>query len=188
VKRLERPLLKLALQDTNFPNSPNHPARQVLNLIEQYAVAADDQGKFFDAKLQRFLYLLVDRVCSRAGEDPGIFEMVRDSLEKVLLPILQIRRTRVARLQEACEGRESIRSARARVNAALERVWRDARCPPCCCACWMQAGASISCCWKCVRGRRARPGRQGWRCWTGCSRGSAPIWRYRGPGGRRRPC
>jgi diguanylate cyclase (GGDEF)-like protein len=121
VKRLERPLLKLALQDANFPNLPDHPARQVLNLIEQYAVAADDKGKFFDAKLQRFLYLLVDRVCARADEDPGIFEGVRDSLEKVLLPILQIRRTRVARLQEASEGRERIRSARTRVNAALEQ-------------------------------------------------------------------
>ncbi|MBT9539060.1 DUF1631 family protein [Thiobacillus sp.] len=121
VKRLERPLLKLALQDANFPNLPNHPARQVLNLIEQYAVAADDKGKFFDAKLQRFLYLLVDRVCARADEDPGIFEGVRDSLEKVLLPILQVRRTRVARLQEASEGRERIRSARTRVNAALEQ-------------------------------------------------------------------
>jgi len=120
VKRLERPLLKLALQDTNFPSLPDHPARQVLNLIEQYAVAADDKGKFFDAKLQRFLYLLVDRVCSRAAEDPGVFEMVRDSLEKVLLPILQIRRMRVARLQEASEGRERIRAARSRVNAALE--------------------------------------------------------------------
>ncbi len=120
VKRLERPLLKLALQDKDFPNFPDHPARQVLNLIEQYAVAADDKGKFFDAKLQRFLYLLVDRVCSRADDDPGIFELVRDSLEKVLLPILQIRRTRVARLQEASEGREGIRSARSRVNAALE--------------------------------------------------------------------
>jgi diguanylate cyclase (GGDEF)-like protein len=121
VKRLERPLLKLALQDTSFPNSPQHPARQVLNLIEQYAVAADDKGKFFDAKLQRFLYLLVDRVCSRADKDPGIFEQVRDHLEKVLLPILQIRRTRVARLQEASEGKERIRSARARVNLALEQ-------------------------------------------------------------------
>ena len=120
VKRLERPLLKLALQDTDFPSLPDHPARQVLNLIEQYAVAADDKGKFFDAKLQRFLYLLVDRVCSRAAEDPGVFEMVRDSLEKVLLPILQIRRMRVARLQEASEGRERIRAARSRVNAALE--------------------------------------------------------------------
>ena len=121
IKRLERPLLKLALQDKNFPNMPDHPARQVLNLIEQYAVAADDKGKFFDAKLQRFLYLLVDRVCSRADDEPGIFEVVRDNLERVLLPILQIRRTRVARLQEASEGRERIRTARAQVNQALEQ-------------------------------------------------------------------
>jgi diguanylate cyclase (GGDEF)-like protein len=121
MKRLERPLLKLALQDTNFPGSPDHPARQVLDLIEQYAVAADDQGRIFDAKLQRFLHRLVDRVCSQADDDPGIFEAVRDSLEKVLLPILQIRRTRVARLQEASEGRERIRAARTRVNAALEQ-------------------------------------------------------------------
>ncbi|HJX57467.1 MAG TPA: DUF1631 family protein, partial [Thiobacillus sp.] len=121
VKRLERPLLKLALQDADFPNLPDHPARQVLNLIEQYAVAADDQGRIFDAKLQRFLYLLVDRVCSQADADPGIFGTVRDSLEKVLLPILQIRRTRVARLQEACEGRARISAARTRVNAALEQ-------------------------------------------------------------------
>ena len=121
VKRLERPLLKLALQDTEFPTLPDHPARQVLNLIEQFAVAADDSGKLFDAKLQRFLFLLVDRICKRADADPGIFETVRDNLEKVLLPILQIRRTRIARLQEACEGRERIRSARSQVNAALEQ-------------------------------------------------------------------
>ena len=120
VKRLERPLLKLALRDTRFPATPDHPARQVLNLIEQFAVAADDQGKFFDAKLQRFLYLLIDRVCSRAEEDPGVYDLVRDSLAKVLLPILQTRRARVARLQEASEGRERVRTARARVNAALE--------------------------------------------------------------------
>ncbi|HEY9146807.1 MAG TPA: DUF1631 family protein [Thiobacillus sp.] len=121
VKRLERPLLKLALQDPGFPSVPDHPARQMLNIIEQYAVAADDQGRIFDAKLQRFLSLLVDRVCDEADTDSGIFERVRDTLEKVLLPILQIRRTRVARLQEACEGRERIRSARARVNAVLEQ-------------------------------------------------------------------
>jgi len=121
MERLERPLLKLALQDPDFPALPEHPARQVLNLIEQYAVAADDKGRIFDAKLQRFLTLLVDRICSQADDDPGIFEGVRDSLEKVLLPILQIRRTRVARLQEASEGRERIRAARTRVNAALEQ-------------------------------------------------------------------
>jgi diguanylate cyclase (GGDEF)-like protein len=121
MERLERPLLKLALQAPDFPAMPDHPARQVLNLVEQYAVAADDKGRFFDAKLQRFLDLLVDRICIQADSDPGIFEGVRDSLEKVLAPILQIRRTRVARLQEASEGRERIRVARTRVNAALEQ-------------------------------------------------------------------
>ncbi|HEY9097657.1 MAG TPA: DUF1631 family protein [Thiobacillus sp.] len=121
VKRLERPLLKLALQDPHFPDKSDHPARQVVNLIEQFAVAADDGGKFFDAKLQRFLFLLVDRICNRADEDPGIYETVRDNLEKVLPPILQIRRTRIARMQEACEGRERIRSARLNVNHALEQ-------------------------------------------------------------------
>lgn len=120
IKRLERPLLKLALQDARFPSMPDHPARQVLDRIEQFAAAADDKGRFFDPKLQRFLYLLVDRICSRADADPGVFEAVRDSLDKVLPPILQIRRTRVARLQEASEGRERVRMARLRVNEALE--------------------------------------------------------------------
>ncbi|MDP2029287.1 MAG: DUF1631 family protein [Thiobacillus sp.] len=175
VKRLERPLLKLALQDTNFPNLPDHSARQVVNLIEQYAVAADDKGKFFDAKLQRFLYLLVDRVCSRADADPGIFEMVRDSLEKVLLPILQIRRTRVAHLQEACEGRERIRSARTRVNAALEQRLAGREVPGMLLACWMRDGASISSCWRCARGRRVNHGTQAWRCWIVCSPCSVPL-------------
>lgn len=120
MRRLERPLLKLALQDPRFPADPDHPARQMLDLIEQYAVAADDKGQIFDAKLHRFLSLLVDKVCERAEDDFGIFDVVRDSLERVLQPILQIRRTRVARMQEASEGRERIRAARMRVNAALE--------------------------------------------------------------------
>lgn len=121
LQRMEKPLLKLALQDASFPDMPDHPARQVINLIEQFTVAADDDGKLFDAKLRRFLFLLVDRIVSRADEDPGIFVTVREQLAKVLGPILQIRRTRIARMQEACEGRDRIRSARSRVNAALEQ-------------------------------------------------------------------
>lgn len=119
--RMERPLLKLALQDASFPDMPDHPARQVINLIERFTVAADDEGTLFDAKLRSFLFLLMDRVASRADEDPGIFVTVREQLSRVLGPILQIRRTRIARMQEACEGRDRIRSARARVNLALEQ-------------------------------------------------------------------
>lgn len=121
LKRMEKSLLKLALQDASFPDMPDHPARQVINLIEQFTVAADDDGKLFDAKLKRFLFLLVDKIDDRADQDPGIFAAVREQLMKVLGSILQIRRARIARMQEACEGRDRIRSARSRVNAVLEQ-------------------------------------------------------------------
>lgn len=119
LKRLERPLLKLALHDGSFLDSPDHPARTVINLIDQYAVAADDQGKFYDAKLLRFLSLLVDRICAQPEPDIGIYEMVRERLAKVLEPIRLARGNRVFRLQETCEGREQVRRARAQVSAAL---------------------------------------------------------------------
>lgn len=120
LKRLERPMLKLALRDGSFMDSLEHPARAVVNLLDQYAITADDRGKFFDAKLQRFLSMLVDRICSQGTEDVSVFEVVRDKLERVLQPIRQARRNRVFRLQEACEGRERIRNAREQVNAALD--------------------------------------------------------------------
>lgn len=120
LKRLERPLLKLALKDGSFIDSLDHPARAVVNLLDQFAIAADDRGKFFDPKLLRFLSMLVDRICSQGKEDVAVFEDVRDRLEQILPPLRQARRNRVYRLQEACEGRERIRTAREQVNAALD--------------------------------------------------------------------
>lgn len=119
IRRLERPLLKLSLRDPTFLDDPEHPARQVVDLLDQYAMAADDKGRFFDSRLQRFLHLLVDRICSRPEPDLEVFELARDNLAKLLIPIRHTRGLRVARLQEACEGRERIRQARARVEAAL---------------------------------------------------------------------
>jgi hypothetical protein len=120
LKRLERPLLKLCLQDGGFPDTPDHPARQVVDLLEQYAIAADDQGRFFDAKLQHFLHVAVERICTQADHEPGVYAAVRDNLARLLAPIRQTRQLRVARLQEACEGRHRIRQARARVRDALD--------------------------------------------------------------------
>ena len=120
LKRLELPLLKLALKDGSFLDTPDHPARQVVNLLDQFAIACNDQGAFFDARLQRHLAQWVDRLCAQAEPASSQFASVIEPLEKALRPIRQARASRVARLQEACEARERIRKARARVNAALE--------------------------------------------------------------------
>lgn len=121
LERLERPLLKLALKDESFPALPNHPARKVLNLIDQYAAAADDRGKFLDRNLQQDLGRMVGHIALRAGEDPGIFAAAIDKLGKGLPAVLQARRARVARIQEVCESRQRIRTGKARVAEALEQ-------------------------------------------------------------------
>lgn len=120
LRRLERPLLKLAIEDEGFLSASDHPAREVVNLLDQFALATDDNGRFFDPKLQRFLVQMVDRIGATASEDPGIYVTVRDSLSKMLAPIKHARSERVARLQESYTARERLRQARARVAAELD--------------------------------------------------------------------
>lgn len=119
LRRLERPLLKLALRDASFLASAEHPARRMVDLLEQYSIATDEQGRFFDDGLRRYLHQLVERVAARGEQDPSLFERARDVLSRLLAPIRETRRMRVARLQEACEARERVRRARLRVADAL---------------------------------------------------------------------
>ena len=129
IKRLERTLLKIAVRDPRFLTAEDHPARQVVNLIEQYSMAADDTGRFFDEKLHLNLGTLVDRVCTRADQDPEVFDVVRRGLEQDLVLIRQARRVRVEQLQEIFEGRERIRAARALALLTLEQRLSDQRVP-----------------------------------------------------------
>ncbi|MFZ5580466.1 MAG: DUF1631 family protein [Pseudomonadota bacterium] len=119
VKKLEPSLLKLALTDEGFLDRDDHPARRVVNLLDQFSMAADDKGKLFDPKLRIFLNQLVERLRSQESPDAALYETVAGTLQKILDPIRQHRRLRIARLQEASEGRERIRTARARVAEAL---------------------------------------------------------------------
>lgn len=119
VRKLERPLLKLALKDESFLEMDDHPARQVVNVLDQFSIAADDKGKIFDQGLRTFLHQLVDRICAMPEQDPAFYSSINVTLEKILQPIHQHRRLRVARLQEASEGRDRIRKARARVSDFL---------------------------------------------------------------------
>lgn len=119
LRRLEAPLLRLALRDERFLASTEHPARRLVDLIEQCAIATDDRGRFEDPKLDRLLNRVVDRVVSEVDGDPAVLERNARVIERLLGPLRVARRHRVERLQQAFEAREAIRSARLRVDAAL---------------------------------------------------------------------
>ncbi len=129
VKRLERTLLKLSLRDGEFPSSPEHPARKVIDLIDQYSLATDDQGRFTDPKLARQLEDLVDRICTQADRDDRVFSVVQASLEQDLSGLRAERQQKVERVREALESRESVRTAREAADTALEHVLSERRVP-----------------------------------------------------------
>ena len=129
IKRLERTLLKLALRDGEFPASPSHPARRVVNLIEQYNFAANDDGRLNDSKLRTNLDGLVTRICEQADTDSSVFAVVQHSLEQDLEGLRRERRVRIDRINEALESRDRVRVARQQVDVALGRRLSERRMP-----------------------------------------------------------
>lgn len=119
IKRLERTLLKLSLRDGEFPSSPAHPARKVVNLIDQYNLAANDAGQLTDGKLRANLDGLVTRICEQADQNPAVFSVVQHSLEQDIESLRRERRQRVDRIVEALESRDRVRVIRAQVDGAL---------------------------------------------------------------------
>lgn len=129
IKRLERTLLKLALRDGEFPSSPSHPARKVVNLIDQYNFAANDDGRLNDTKLLANLDGLVTRICDQANTDSSVFVVVQHSLEQDLERLRRERRVRIDRIVEALESRDRVRIARLQVDVALGRRLSERRMP-----------------------------------------------------------
>ena len=129
IKRLERTLLKLALRDGEFPASPSHPARRVVNLIEQYNFAANDDGRLTDSKLRTNLDGLVQRICDQADTDSSVFDVVQHSLEQDLEGLRRERRVRIDRINEALESRDRVRVSRQQVDVALGRRLSERRMP-----------------------------------------------------------
>lgn len=120
LKALEKPLLKLALRDPEFLTLVDHPARQVVNLIDRCAIAADDAGRFFDPRLRDYLSGLIASIEQRVEQEPGIFESVRGRLEQVSRQIQKSRRDRVFRLQEGCQAKEAAARVSERIDELLE--------------------------------------------------------------------
>lgn len=116
LKKLEMPLLKLALMDEKFLESDAHPARQTANLFERYYVAADDFGKIFDPKLLKLLHQLANRVVDNFETAPAVFDEVNGILSNLLKSVETVRKKNTSRIQLISEGGEKIYLVRDQVE------------------------------------------------------------------------
>ncbi|MFA5172163.1 MAG: DUF1631 family protein [Sulfuriferula sp.] len=111
LKKLELTLLKLALLDNDFLSSSQHPAQQTVNLIERFYVAADDEGRLFDAQLRQLLHTLVNQIVDQFELGGHIFNDVNHVLEELISPIEKTRQEKISMTASACEQREQMQPA-----------------------------------------------------------------------------
>lgn len=121
VKQLQEPLLKLAVLDSRFLNSQQHPAHRVLNAVDRLAMVSSDDGKIDDKKLLAVIQRWTERIRSEADTNPGIYEEARTQLEKVLQPQMHLRSIRIARLQAGLEGWQKMGQANRAITREIER-------------------------------------------------------------------
>ena len=120
LKRLERPILKLMLTDSEFMTSPQHPARDVVNLIDECSMATNVNEQITDKRLLKFLALQVDEIDSKFTTDPDVFVRVRDKLLKVIIPIRRARKNRMFKAQQKFQSQQLVFNAKTRIDAFLE--------------------------------------------------------------------
>lgn len=122
-QQLETSLIKLAMSDPAFLNSPAHPAHKVLNTLDRISMIAGDDGKITDERLLRLMQRWTDRINAEGEKNPGVFEEARTQLERVVKPLLNERIARVFRLQEMCEGRQRAEVTKRRIlDDLLQRL------------------------------------------------------------------
>ena len=128
IRRLQLPLLRVALQDQAFFVRGRHPARQLLNTVAETAarwLGEDD----FDPQLLLPLQQAVTHVVEHYDGDASVFEASNQQLQAHMQA--QVRKAEMLerRHVEAARGKEKLEVAKLRATRTLSELVGDQRLP-----------------------------------------------------------
>lgn len=120
-KQLEAPLMKATLSDESILKARNHPARNVVNLVEQFAIATDSNGNILDSVIQKNLDYVVEKIKNDFENGGSAYlETAKQTLEILLDPLHKDRLKRISELQEVSEADAHSRDAHRKIKEYLE--------------------------------------------------------------------
>ena len=129
LRRLEVPLLNVAMQDPAFLATPSHPARQVVNRIAQVAGAKDGS---LAGGIARNVDSVMERIVSHSAEDADVFAESVRKLDTMLAQQSAARQANVNEVVRSCEEQQTLIKSRAGTSAPtkinereLPEEWRQ---------------------------------------------------------------
>ncbi|TCK18981.1 uncharacterized protein DUF1631 [Thiogranum longum] len=107
IGRLQIPLLKVALLDSNFFSRKSHPARQLLNRLASAAVGWDESQGTDDPLFTR-IESIVQTILDDFEDDLGLFETLLSELDDFLAQEEKLAEIRAERSAKVMEGTERV--------------------------------------------------------------------------------
>ncbi|WP_456999312.1 DUF1631 domain-containing protein [Luteimonas sp. A534] len=128
IRRLQLPLLRVALQDQAFFVQATHPARELLNTVAETAASWLDKDDV-DPQLLEPLQQAVNHVVDQYDGDSKVFETSNEKLQAHLQA--QVRKAEMLERRhiEAARGKEKLEVAKRRSATVLEKLLGDQRIP-----------------------------------------------------------
>jgi len=128
VKRLQVPMLRVALTDSAFFVRSRHPARQLLNTVAESAAKWLDDSDF-DPQFLAPLQTAVNQVVEKYDGNVEVFSAANEQLQTHLQA--QVRKAELLekRHSEAARGKEKLEVAKLRAAEAMAAVIGDQRLP-----------------------------------------------------------
>ncbi len=122
LERMEVPLLKAGVIDPSMMEDAEHPARQVVNRLEQVGrhVESDKSAKRGDIHKQ--VEALLDAIHKRVDEDPEVFAEAVGQLDEIREGYSASYRRNVEHIVKECEQESSLNRVRDAILGALNEL------------------------------------------------------------------
>jgi diguanylate cyclase (GGDEF)-like protein len=119
LRRLQAPLLKVAAAEPVLFQAESHPALEILNHLDQLALATNAKGEIENPRLRESLQRMIERVAQEGAANPKLLREAQEHLGQLIAPLRQARIRRIERVREVCEGSQRVASARLQVDQEI---------------------------------------------------------------------
>lgn len=129
IARLQLPILKLALKDSDFFNTNRHPARMLINEIARLGVGFDDSRSSNRDLVVKTIEDIIQKIHDEPEAGSELFETMRGRLQQVATKEQQKAELVEKRAREMASGQAKTQAARAKVQFELRQRLKDTELP-----------------------------------------------------------
>ncbi len=129
LEKIKLPLMALSIQDPNFLDSEEHPARHMLNQLFSLESALDQNKVIKNTQVKALVDQLVARIAQGSITNPDVFAKVNEELREISQPIVKSRDFNIRRVVEVYEGKQKLEKARQKVQIEIDKRLADKTIP-----------------------------------------------------------